>query len=111
MADRWIYGGIGNGRRQKTKHSQIKLEQLQKYLKAYRQMFTQNECAPYFRTWYADAFAGTGSRGTDNTPPGSALLRKRMLRERLEFSGRGSSLQLQPYEAATKGRNLNQVAA
>ncbi|MGI9069794.1 MAG: three-Cys-motif partner protein TcmP [Bryobacteraceae bacterium] len=42
--------------------TEIKLSRLQKYLKAYRQIFTQNERAGYFKTWYVDAFAGTGSR-------------------------------------------------
>ena len=29
---------------------------------AYRKIFTSNEKAKHFRTWYVDAFAGTGSR-------------------------------------------------
>jgi three-Cys-motif partner protein len=39
-----------------------KLERLAKYLAAYRTIFTANEKARYFRTWYVDAFAGTGAR-------------------------------------------------
>jgi three-Cys-motif partner protein len=45
-----------------------KLSALGKYLRAYRQIFTQNQKARYFTTWYVDAFAGTGSR----TVPGGA---------------------------------------
>jgi three-Cys-motif partner protein len=44
--------------------TEMKLERLHKYLMAYRQIFTQNEKARYFKTWYVDAFAGTGSRLT-----------------------------------------------
>src|SRR5271166_1063587 len=40
----------------------IKLAKLEKYLKAYRTIFSGNERARHFRTWYVDAFAGTGSR-------------------------------------------------
>ncbi len=39
-----------------------KLKCLRDYLTAYRIIFTGNEKARYFRTWYVDAFAGTGSR-------------------------------------------------
>jgi three-Cys-motif partner protein len=39
-----------------------KLSHLKKYLVAYRTIFTGNERARHFRTWYVDAFAGTGSR-------------------------------------------------
>jgi three-Cys-motif partner protein len=46
-----------------------KLSRLEKYLKAYRQIFTQNEKARYFKTWYVDAFAGTGSRTASSSPP------------------------------------------
>jgi three-Cys-motif partner protein len=42
--------------------TQDKLSRLQQYLEQYRLIFTQNERAHYFRTWYVDAFAGTGSR-------------------------------------------------
>ena len=48
-----------------------KLKCLRDYLNAYRTIFTGNPKARYFRTWYVDAFAGTGSRATaatDNTP-------------------------------------------
>lgn len=37
-----------------------KLTALQKYLKAYRMIFTRNEKARHFKTIYVDAFAGTG---------------------------------------------------
>jgi three-Cys-motif partner protein len=39
-----------------------KLSCLKGYLNAYRKIFTANERARYFKTWYVDAFAGTGSR-------------------------------------------------
>jgi three-Cys-motif partner protein len=39
-----------------------KLNCLRKYLNAYRQIFTRNERARHLKTWYVDAFAGTGSR-------------------------------------------------
>lgn len=39
-----------------------KLACLEKYLAAYRTVFTGNEKARHFRTWYVDAFAGTGTR-------------------------------------------------
>lgn len=42
--------------------TEAKLARLKDYLRAYRNIFTQNEKARYFRTWYVDAFAGTGSR-------------------------------------------------
>jgi three-Cys-motif partner protein len=47
-----------------------KLKCLRDYFNAYRTIFTGNPKARYFRTWYVDAFAGTGSRATatDNTP-------------------------------------------
>ena len=40
----------------------IKLGKLEKYLRAYRTIFSGNERARHFKTWYVDAFAGTGSR-------------------------------------------------
>ena len=40
----------------------VKLAMLEKYLRAYRTIFSGNERARHFRTWYVDAFAGTGSR-------------------------------------------------
>lgn len=40
----------------------IKLNCLRNYLNAYRTIFTSNERARHLRTWYVDAFAGTGSR-------------------------------------------------
>jgi three-Cys-motif partner protein len=39
-----------------------KLDCLGKYLAEYRRIFVKNERARYFKTWYVDAFAGTGSR-------------------------------------------------
>ena len=39
-----------------------KLKCLRDYLNGYRTIFTGNPRARYFRTWYVDAFAGTGSR-------------------------------------------------
>ena len=39
-----------------------KLARLDKYLTTYRTIFANNEKAKHFRTWYVDAFAGTGSR-------------------------------------------------
>jgi hypothetical protein len=48
-----VFGGDWN---------EIKLGLLAKCLAAYRQVFTRNAKAGFFRTWYVDAFAGTGSR-------------------------------------------------
>jgi three-Cys-motif partner protein len=45
-----------------------KLSRLKGYLNAYRSIFTTNEKARYFKTWYVDAFAGTGSRMTTANP-------------------------------------------
>jgi len=39
-----------------------KLRRLRDYLVAYRSIFTANPSARHFKTWYVDAFAGTGSR-------------------------------------------------
>jgi three-Cys-motif partner protein len=39
-----------------------KLRRLREYLTAYRSIFASNERASFFKTWYVDAFAGTGSR-------------------------------------------------
>lgn len=44
--------------------TEIKLSRLHEYLIQYRRIFTVNEKARYFKTWYVDAFAGTGSRST-----------------------------------------------
>jgi len=49
-----------------------KLECLRAYLNAYRTIFTGNQKARYFSTWYVDAFAGTGSR-TPTRPVGATL--------------------------------------
>src|SRR5580704_19750042 len=48
-----------------------KLDCLGKYLSEYRKIFVKNERARYFRTWYVDAFAGTGSRSVQD-PSGRA---------------------------------------
>jgi three-Cys-motif partner protein len=45
-----------------------KLARLAKYLMAYRMIFTRNLRAQHFRTWYVDAFAGTGSRSAPDVP-------------------------------------------
>lgn len=42
----------------------VKLAKLREYLKTYRTIFTKNEKARFFKTWYVDAFAGTGSRSS-----------------------------------------------
>ncbi|HEV2520852.1 MAG TPA: three-Cys-motif partner protein TcmP [Candidatus Acidoferrales bacterium] len=54
--------------------TEVKLERLAKYLTAYRTIFTKNVRAQYFKTWYVDAFAGTGSRFTPGDPSSSADL-------------------------------------
>jgi three-Cys-motif partner protein len=46
-----------------------KLRCLRDYLTAYRTIFDGNPKARYFRTWYGDAFAGTGSRTTTAETP------------------------------------------
>lgn len=45
-----------------------KLACLSKYLAAYRTIFTAHEKARHFRTWYVDAFAGTGTRSEPGLP-------------------------------------------
>jgi three-Cys-motif partner protein len=50
-----------------------KLKCLGDYLNAYRTIFTGNRRARFFRTWYVDAFAGTGSRSTAATSDASLL--------------------------------------
>src|SRR6185437_12972802 len=63
-----------SGRRLMVEHSfggpwtERKLKCLRDYLSAYRAIFTGNEKARYFRTWYVDAFAGTGSRTAADLP-------------------------------------------
>jgi three-Cys-motif partner protein len=42
--------------------TQDQLRRLEKYLLAYRAIFTGNASARFYRTWYVDAFAGTGVR-------------------------------------------------
>jgi three-Cys-motif partner protein len=49
-----------------------KLRRLREYLIAYRTIFTSNPRASYFKTWYVDAFAGTGSRSSPT--PSTGLL-------------------------------------
>src|SRR6185437_11426333 len=49
--------------------TETKLECLRKYLNAYRKIFTQNQRARYFKTWYVDAFASTGSRLISKSAP------------------------------------------
>jgi three-Cys-motif partner protein len=44
-----------------------KLACLRKYLTKYRTIFARNERARHLRTWYVDAFAGTGSRTSYGT--------------------------------------------
>jgi three-Cys-motif partner protein len=47
--------------------TEVKLAKLEKYLKAYRTIFSGNQRASHFKTWYVDAFAGTGSRTVAET--------------------------------------------
>ena len=47
--------------------TEIKLAKLEKYLRAYRTIFSGNKNARHLKTWYVDAFAGTGSRTTGAT--------------------------------------------
>ena len=53
--------------------TQEKLERLRKYLRAYMTIFTANEWARHYTTYYVDAFAGTGSRKSGETDPVSTL--------------------------------------
>jgi three-Cys-motif partner protein len=54
--------------------TQKKLSCLEKYLNAYRRIFTQNEKAKFLRTWYVDAFAGTGTRTQESSTPATSPL-------------------------------------
>ena len=45
-----------------------KLRRLKEYLAAYRRIFTINQKASWFTTWYVDAFAGTGTRKANESP-------------------------------------------
>lgn len=54
--------------------TEVKLTRLAKYLAAYRTIFTGNERARHFSTWYVDAFAGTGSRSTAELPESGLVL-------------------------------------
>jgi three-Cys-motif partner protein len=42
--------------------TEVKLTALRNYLGAYRQIFSKNPSARRLKTWYVDAYAGTGSR-------------------------------------------------
>lgn len=53
--------------------TESKLACLAKYLTAYRAIFTNNEKAKHFSTWYVDAFAGSGSR-VDTAEPSDTQL-------------------------------------
>jgi three-Cys-motif partner protein len=48
--------------------TEVKLGRLAEYLIAYRAIFRKNVRAQYFKTWYVDAFAGTGSRSSPDVP-------------------------------------------
>lgn len=45
--------------------TELKLKCLEAYLTKYRTIFTVNRGARFYKTWYVDAFAGTGSRAED----------------------------------------------
>jgi three-Cys-motif partner protein len=51
-----------------------KLQRLEKYLTIYRNIFTQSKRANFFRTWYVDAFAGTGLRTSRTVDYGTISL-------------------------------------
>jgi len=55
--------------------TEVKLAKLGEYLNAYRRIFSRNSKASYFKTWYVDAFAGTGTRtkAVAPRPPGKPL--------------------------------------
>ena len=53
--------------------TQEKLERLQKYLRAYMSIFTANQWARRYKTYYVDAFAGTGARISPESPSASTL--------------------------------------
>jgi three-Cys-motif partner protein len=50
--------------------TESKLACLKAYLNSYRNIFTKNVRASYFTTWYVDAFAGTGTRSTNDPRSG-----------------------------------------
>src|SRR5262245_38846290 len=54
--------------------TEVKLGRLAKYLMAYRAIFDKNVRARFFKTWYVDAFAGTGFRSEPDVPSESAGL-------------------------------------
>lgn len=53
--------------------TQEKLNRLQKYLRAYMTIFSANQWARRYTTYYADAFAGTGARTSPDSPLASTL--------------------------------------
>ena len=53
--------------------TQEKLERLQKYLRAYMNIFTANQWARRYTTYYVDAFAGTGARTSSDGSSASTL--------------------------------------
>ena len=53
--------------------TQEKLERLKKYLRAYMTIFTANQFARRYTTYYVDAFAGTGARFSPENTPASTL--------------------------------------
>ncbi|MDE0198316.1 MAG: three-Cys-motif partner protein TcmP [Caldilineaceae bacterium] len=53
--------------------TQEKLERLKKYLRAYMTIFTANQFARRYTTYYVDAFAGTGARISPENTPASTL--------------------------------------
>jgi len=63
---------VGEGNHKMIKHefggdwTEEKLSCLQKYLEAYRTIFTSNKSAKHFTNYYVDAFAGTGFRNSSN---------------------------------------------
>jgi three-Cys-motif partner protein len=50
--------------------TESKLACLREYLTKYRAIFTKNQHASYYTTWYVDAFAGTGTRASGDTQRG-----------------------------------------
>lgn len=53
--------------------TQEKLGRLQKYLRAYMTIFSANQWARRYTTYYVDAFAGTGARTSPESPSASTL--------------------------------------
>jgi three-Cys-motif partner protein len=65
MTDNPIFGG---------NWTDDKLMRLEKYLRAYRQIFEKNQYAIRYRTIYVDAFAGSGKRINPATSPAPPLV-------------------------------------